>query len=177
MKKHVLALSALLVLFAVSIGLGQGFVSPEITIASNTLTMVAGPASAKWAPAWTSNTVYSQGAVVKSQAAGSVYFAVVGGTSTNVAAAYPSGIGNITDGTVTWRNAPSSARTSFSIQDVGSSSTCKTYVFMKYGSGTNLANVVTLFGNGGSYSCSAAETPQSAVYVLSTVNTKITVNE
>jgi hypothetical protein len=139
--------------------------------------MVAGPASAKWAPAWTSNTVNSQGAVVKSQAAGSVYFALVGGTSTNVTGAGPVGNGNVTDGTVTWRMAPSKAREIFSVQDVGTNSACRTYVFVKHGQGNNLASVVTLFGAGGSYLCDAGDVPQSAVYVISTMDTKVTVNE
>lgn len=176
MKNHKLALSVSLVLFAASIAVGQ-YVSPEITIASNTLTMIAGPAGTRGAPAWATNTAYAQGSVVKSQGTGPIYFALIAGTSTNVAGAGPVGLGNVTDGTVTWRMARSSKRDSFSIQDVGTNYSCKTYVFSSYGSGTNLANVVTLKGSDGSYSCSGDEAPQSAVYVLSTLNTKVTVNE
>jgi hypothetical protein len=105
------------------------------------------------------------------------YFALVAGTSTNVANAGPSGIGNITDGTVTWRPCLMHARESLAVQDVGTSSSTKTYVLFKHGSGTNLANVVTLYGSGGSVSWNPGEIPQEPVYVLSTLNTSVTVNE
>ena len=178
MKQQVSALSVLLALFAVSssVALAQ-FVSPEITVASNTLTMVAGPAGMHNAPVWVKNTAYAQGAVVKSQGTGPTYFALVAGTSTNVTGAGPVGNGNVTDGTVTWRMAPSKAREIFSVQDVGTNSACRTYVFVKHGQGNNLASVVTLFGAGGSYLCDAGDVPQSAVYVISTMDTKVTVNE
>ena len=115
--------------------------------------------------------------MVKSQGTGPIYFALIAGTSTNVAGAGPVGEGNVTDGTVTWRKALSSPRKSYSVQDVGTNSACRTYVFVKHGAGNNLASVVTLFGNGGSYVCDSSEVQQSAIYVLSTLNTKVTVNE
>jgi hypothetical protein len=177
MTKHRLALSASCALFAGSLAFGQGaFVSPEIVVASNTLTMVAGPSGLLRAPSWTTNTSYAQGAVVKSQAVGPAYFALVGGTSTNIAAASPSGLGNITEGTVTWRKVLSSPRQTLTVQDVGTNSACRTYVFTNYGSGTNLASVIMLYGGSG-FSWGPGECPQSAVYVLATQNTRVTVGE
>lgn len=175
MKLHKLALKALCASFVVSTAFGQGaFTSPEITVSSNALTMVAGPASAKWAPAWTTSTAYAQGAVVKN--AGSQYFAVIAGTSTNVAGGGPAIMGQMTDGTVTWRNACSKERQSLFVQNTGTDTGCVAYVFTTYGGQTNIANAVALYA-GGSVSFSPGEVPQGPVYVISTRNTKVTVFE
>ena len=170
------ALRLLCVASCVGSVFGQAYTSPEITVSSNTLTMVAGSAAYKGAASWVSNTAYSQGAVVKSQS-GTTYFALIGGTSTNVAGAGPVGMGNVVDGTVTWRHMLPYARSSLVVQDVGTSSSAKTYVLFIYGAQTNLANAVTLYGAGGSVSWNPGEVPQSATYVLSTLNTKVTVFE
>ena len=174
MTKHKVALSVLSVLFASSVAFGQSWSGPEIAVSSNTLTMVAGPAGARWSPQWTTNTAYAQGAVVKNQ--GSVYFALVAGTSTNAVSTGPLGAGKITDGTVTWRKAPSGSRTTLSVQDVGTNTSCKTYVVLSYGAGPNVASAVLLY-SGGSVSYGPGEAPQTAAYVLSTHNTSIITTE
>jgi hypothetical protein len=176
MKLQKLALSALFALFVGSFqAFGQGsFTLPEITIPSNTLVMIAGPSAPTWAGVWVSNTAYSQGAVVRSQATGPYYFAIVAGTSTNVAARGPVGTGTITDGTVSWRPCPSKTRKTLIVQDTGTNTACQLFITDFITGGTNMSSVVTLT-SGMSVCFDPAEAPQSAVYAISTHNTKITV--
>ncbi len=176
MTMHKVALSVLSVLFASNIAFGQtSWSPPDISVSSNTLTMVAGPAGAKWAPQWTTNTVYAQGSVVRNL--GSTYFALTAGTSTNSASASgPIGAGKITDGTAVWRRCPSGHRDSLSVQNVGTDDACKVYVITSYGGSTNVAAAVLLY-TGGSVSYNSTDAPQTAVYVLSTHNTSVVTTE
>ena len=174
MKLLKLVSSVLFVVFG-SLTYGQSFVVPDISVSSNTLTVVAGPTDTRDAPAWATNTAYAQGAIART-VAGQVFFAEVAGTSTNVATGYPKGIGRATDGTVTWRPCLSRARTWLSVQDNGTDAASALYVFESVGSGTNTAWAKVLL-SGGSLVIDNGGLPQGAIYVHATRDTKVVVSE
>lgn len=73
--------------------------SGGVTVSTNSMMLVGASAMSAGA-SWVTNTTYTQGTYVFAN--GAPYFALVAGTSTNVGSG-PAGIGDVGDGTVTWR--------------------------------------------------------------------------
>ena len=156
---------------------GQAFTSPEITVNSNTLVMIAGPVAPHGAAAWVTNTAYAQGAIVRGTGLGLCYFAATAGTSTNNPALGPSGMGRVTDGTVVWRPCLNSKRTWLSVQDTSTNSSGQAFISDYIGGGTNLARAVSLQGGGSVVMDAPGTVPQGTVYVISSSNTTGVVDE
>ena len=94
------------------------FAAPgAVTISTNSIRVLP-PAGVNSASAlWTTNTTYANGQMVYSTGGG-VYMCLVGGAS-YTGAVPPAAVGDITDGTVTWRRAFSRLRLGLAIVNDG----------------------------------------------------------
>ena len=150
---------------------------PDITIASNTLVAVLGPAGiGSDLPAWVTNTAYTAGRIVQSPN-GRNYMCLIAGTSTNSASLAPSGLGRVTDGTATWVSMLSKPRSFLLVQNTSTNTASKVYVCEHVGYGTNLSSSVTLYSGGHISFSDAGEVPQGKIFVWANVNSTVSTLE
>lgn len=109
---------------------------------------VLGPAGAVGLPVWNTNTTYVAGNLVQGTNFGQNYMCLVGGKSTNSAAAAPTGLGRITDGTVTWVSMLAKERKFLLVQNTSTDTAAKVYVGEYIGSSTNLSKTMVLYSGG-----------------------------
>lgn len=128
--------------------------SLAITNVSQKVLPAAGRTSAS--STWTTNAAYSQGEYVVTTP-GQIYMCLVAGTSTNVVAP-PASLGDVQDGTVTWRRCLSRPRKGLVIQNVSTSLTAVAWINMDGAAASN--RTLYLGPNGSSLSISGETVPQ-----------------
>jgi hypothetical protein len=168
------SLKSLLIALLVSSTTSWAQTTADFAVTSNQLMAVLGPADAHGLPTWNTNTAYVAGALVQGTNYGQNYMCLIGGTSTNSAAAGPTGLGRITDGTVTWVSMLASRRKQLLVQNTSSDSAAKVYVGDYIGSGTNLSRTAELLSGGHIFlSFMEDDVPQGKIYVWANRNATV----
>lgn len=109
-KKVIIALAAGII--AAIMTLTSSGADYHIVVPATTSTVILPAVGQKYAPAWEAETVYAQGALIKTSK--QVYMAIVGGTAGSTV---PALFGHTTvDGTVTWLKVPKKRTGAFATQ-------------------------------------------------------------
>lgn len=137
------------------------FAGDTSVVVSNIATVVAGPAYGENWPAWSSNTAYAIGAVVRSE--GRNFVAARAGTSSPTN--YPKADGYYTDGTVLWLSCLPGRRSGLILGNDSTNSA------VYYGFGRAVVNSGGRMNAGGGAVAFAGDgTPQGAVLAVSALD-------
>ena len=123
------------------------------TVSTNSVKVLGSPGR-RAGQEWEASTAYAQGEVVS---VGSTYFfALVAGTS---GATAPSGLADVADGTVTWRQSLQGPRKGLFLSNEGSARVTVNWFTVEAGAGITLAAGEKIVLTGG-------DTPQVAVHMI-----------
>lgn len=149
MKKMILTLAAVA---ALTLSAFAGGGSATVT---TTATKILGAPSVKAGQDWAASTAYVQGEMVKSGS--TYYFALVAGTTGSTA---PTGAGDVTDGTVTWRYCMSGKRQGLFLANTGSTAD------VTFWWATPTAGAGIVLASGEKVVFSGGDAPQTPVYAI-----------